>query len=782
MSDNLPRSSDLAATWTFVEPGLKLIIGGGDDTSAESNGVTPQMYMNVYSAIYNYCVNKSRTPQNISTSSAASQSSLLVGAEIYKKLQDYLRAYVESLSKSSNESFLEFYVRRWTRFTVGAGYLNHVFDYMNRYWVQKERSDGRRDIYDVNTLCLLTWRDVMFLPNVAVFIKEILEQIKLQRDNQVVDTRLLSVAIKSFVLLGIDTQDLKKPNLNIYIEYFEAAFLEATKQFYTAESNEYLNTHNVVDYMRKTEQRINEEESRETLYLDEHSKKPLTDTLNETLIVTHAQTMFSEFTGLLDQNQIDHISKMFNLFNRVPSTLEPLAKLFTQYVENQGLKAIENLQNDFAKSNENDAKKKSAVIDPKQYVRTLILVYEAFQKIVATAFQNHPIFVRALDTACRSYINVNSIAKPPKSKADSKTPEILAKYSDNLLKKNKDADATSDMSVDDVMTIFKFLTDKDAFETHYRRLLAKRLIHGTSSSEEAEEAIIQRLQTENSLEYTSKITKMFQDIRASHELKQLFKEEVSKSSREVSKTIVPDFEPFVLTEMMWPFTFNKTAFQLPSDLVPTHAKLEELYGNKHSGRVLKWSWSLCRGEIRANLSKPGKPPFTLTMTLHQMSLLLPFNESSTYTFGELMELTGLDANTIINSITPFIKYKLLTQSPSGSENIGHKDTKFTVVNEFKSKRLKVSFVTSNKSTDQKQEQEDAEREINEDRKMYLKACIVRIMKARKTLAHNALINEVVQQSHQRFSAKIADIKRCIDNLVETEYLKRNEDQTYDYLA
>lgn len=442
---DLPKSNDLTATWTFVEPGLQLIIGG----SEENSGVTPQMYMNVYSAIYNYCVNKSRTPQNLA-SSTTNQSSLLVGAEIYKKLKDYLITYVSSLKKKQNESFLEFYVKRWTRFTVGAGYLNHVFDYMNRYWVQKERSDGRRDIFDVNTLSLLTWRDVMFKPNSDLLIKEILEQIRLQRENQVVDTRSLSVAIRSFVLLGIDTQDLKKQNLDLYTTLFETPFLEATKSFYAAESNEYLSSHNIVDYMRKAEQRINEEESRETLYLDEHSKKPLTDALNDTLIVAHSQTLYNEFNNLLDQHQIDHISKMFNLFNRVPSTLEPLAKKFSDYIETQGLNAIDNLLND----TQNEASKESVTnedgsiaprkpnasksqVDPKLYIKALIQVYQIYQKIVSSAFQNNPIFVKALDSACRSYINVNSIAKPLNSKSTSKTPDLLAKYSDNLLKKIK---------------------------------------------------------------------------------------------------------------------------------------------------------------------------------------------------------------------------------------------------------------------------------------------------------------------------------------------------------
>lgn len=776
----LPKSNDLNATWNFVEPGLKRIIGGSEDNV----GVTPQMYMNVYSAIYNYCVNKSRSPNNLSSNNA-SQSSLLVGAEIYERLKKYLSVYVKQLQRTPPESFLEFYVKRWTRYTVGAGYLNHVFDYMNRYWVQKERNDGRRDIFDVNTLALLTWRDYMFLPHAEYLVKEILAQIELQRDNQVIDTKFLSTAIKSFVLLGIDVQDLKKPNLHIYIDNFEKPFLESTRQFYAAESAEYLSSHNVVDYLRKAEQRINEEESRETLYLDEHSKKPLTDTLNDVLIVAHSQVMYDEFANLLEQNQIDHIAKMFALFNRVPSTLDPLAEIFQTYIDLKGITAIDNLKNDIqneaSKAEATGGKKPKQQVDPKLYVKALIQVYKKFQQIVSTAFQNHPIFVKALDSACRQYINNNSIAKPPGFRGTSKTSDLLAKYNDNLLKKNKDADATSDMSVDDIMVIFKFLNDKDAFETHYRRLLAKRLIHGTSSSTEAEETVIQRLQSENSMEYTSKITRMFQDVRSSHTLRATFKDEASK--RADSKSIVADFEPFVLTETMWPFSFSKNnKFQLPADLVPTYSAFQDLYGQQHSGRILKWLWNLSRGDIKANLQKPGRAPFTLSCTLYQMAILLPYNDSDTYTLSELCKLTGLDAPVISNAIVPMVKYRLLQPSPGGMDALSQLDTKFTVVTEFKSKKLKVNLVQGVRSLESKQEVEDAEREINEDRRYYLKACIVRIMKARKHLSHAALLNEVVQQSHQRFSAKVADIKKCIDELVDTEYLQRNEDQSYDYLA
>lgn len=46
-----------------------------------------------------------------------------------------------------------------------------------------------------------------------------------------------------------------------------------------------------------------------------------------------------------------------------------------------------------------------------------------------------------------------------------------------------------------------------------------------------------------------------------------------------------------------------------------------------------------------------------------------------------------------------------------------------------------------------QEMEQTRSAVDEDRKMYLQAAIVRIMKARKVLRHNALIQEVSDMTH-----------------------------------
>ncbi|AET41342.1 cullin CDC53 Ecym_8046 [Eremothecium cymbalariae DBVPG len=798
MSDKLPRADDLDATWNFVEPGIGQILGRDEAPSVGrvQKVLSATMYMDVYTAIYNYCVNKSRSTghfQSDVSQRQSNQSSILIGGEIYEKLKTYLHDYVVGLQKEEYESFLQFYLRHWKRFTIGAIFLNHAFDYMNRYWVQKERSDGKRNIFDVNTLCLITWKQVMFDKNCKGLVEEILQQLTYQRDGKIVNQTDITTAIKSFVALGIDPSDLKKLNLNVYIQNFESEFLNSTRDYYRKMSQEYLQSHSVTDYIFEAHSRIAEEESKMVLYLDDHTKKPLSDTLNEVLITERAEELKKEFILLLKSRDENKISTLYKLMQRDFSLLPELAKSFEEHVKEVGHSEVSYLLHKHKEAQNLDTGKKPVALPPRDYIKTLIDVYTIFSKISQECFKNDSLFTKAVDNASRYYINNNEFALAPGSSknATSKTPEMLAKYSDQLLKRSKiGTDSDTDMSVDEIMKIFKFLTDKDAFEYHYRKNFAKRLIHGTSTSEEDEELVIQRLQSENSMEYTGKITKMFQDVRLSKQLDQEF-DKLVKSEADYSKEKYPEFQPFVLAETMWPFPYQEVDFKLPQELVSEHFKLVDLYVKKHSGRVLKWLWPLSRGELRADIGRPGRPPFYFTVTLFQMSIILMFNRNDMLTFEQIQEGTNLTTQHIIFSMIPFIKMKLLQQTPPGLDNMGQPGTQYKLNTPYKLAKSKVNFAAGVKGDiglsmpgkPDSLDSENIDKELNKERQLFLEACIVRIMKAKRRLPHATLVNECIAESHQRFNAKVSLIKKAIDNLISKEYLQRSDDgESYDYLA
>ena len=62
------------------------------------------------------------------------------------------------------------------------------------------------------------------------------------------------------------------------------------------------------------------------------------------------------------------------------------------------------------------------------------------------------------------------------------------------------------------MILFKYLEDKDVFQTFYTTKLSKRLIHGVSASDEAEASMISKLKEACGFEYTNKLQRMFTGI------------------------------------------------------------------------------------------------------------------------------------------------------------------------------------------------------------------------------------------------------------------------------
>lgn len=785
--------SFLESTWTSIEPSLNIILGDEKNSSLDS-----LMYTNTYTKVYNYCTASSKR-SHLNSDNYTSSTVRLVGSDLYEKVKQFLKNYLLGAKQRDNETFIQYYIRSWQRYLIGSKRLNDVMDYLNRYWVTKERSSGHRDVYDIFSLCLLSWRDYKFYPNLPILMDQIMDQIQLKRQGVSTTVKDLEIAIKSFVLLGFDANDLKKQNLSVYINDFEKRFLTDTHNFYMLESTNYINENGVVNYINKALQRI-DEEVKDLEDLNDHTRKPLNDVLNNVLIQDHQEKIRNELPNLLDQERYDDIKKINLLLRRVPLTLPPLLEIFQKYIENQGNYEISKFKNQcdeelnrlnelylhsLTEQSNSNSKQKSKLkkpldsIDPNKYIKSLLKIYEKFKSIVENSFDNNPAFIKALNSACQKFINYNAIATPnPRSK--SKTPEYLAKFCDDFLKNKND-----DMSIEEIITIFKFLEDKESFEIWYRRCLSKRLLfnHLTPEDEENEELIIQRLKTANSVEYTNKITNMFNDIRLSKNLGIAFKDSIQNNDSIASKMIVSDLDPKILDTSSWGTLFKNgnESFILPEELVVTEELFTKLYKERHNGRQLNWLWNKSKIEIKANISKPGKPPYLFTLTLFQYLILACFQEADELTTSSILEETALKLDVFKNNMIPFIKNKLLIQSPSGEKNLTKPNTTFTLVKEYTSKKLKVNF-SQVKQIDSRLEEKETNEEIERRKHEVLKAGIVRIMKARKQLKHENLVTEVYQII-DKFKPTVSEIKKAIEVLLDEQYLARDDSGTgYNYLS
>merc|ERR1711865_145023 len=97
-------------------------------------------------------------------------------------------------------------------------------------------------------------------------------------------------------------------------------------------------------------------------------------------------------------------------------------------------------------------------------------------------------------------------------------------------------------------------------------------------------------------------------------------------------------------------------------------------------------------------------------------------------------------------------------------------------------RFKVGTVSAQKENET--EKQETRQKVDEDRKPQIEAAIVRIMKSRKEMEHNALIAEVTTQLTSRFLPHPNVIKKRIESLIERDFLERDKGnwRKYTYLA
>ena len=577
-----------------------------------------------------------------------------------------------------------------------------MFRYLNRHWVRREIDEGKKDIYDVYTLHLVQWREVFFAKVHDKVMVAVLKIVKKQRDGETIEQAQIKSIVNSFVSLGLDETDSTKSTLDVYRFHFEKPFVAATTKYYDEESAQFIAQNSVVEYMKKAEARLDEEKDRVGLYLHQDIMGPLMKACLQTLVTGHSALLRDEFQILLDTDRKTDLARMYRLLSRIIDGLEPLRTKFEAHVRKSGLAAVEKV----AVDGDN--------MEPKIYVDALLEVHQQYQQLVEDAFGGESEFVRSLDNACKEFVNRNKVCKT----GSPRSPELLAKYTDTLLKKSGKSAEEADLenSLSQVMTIFKYIEDKDVFQKFYSRMLAKRLVHSNSASEDAETSMIGKLKEACGFEYTNKLQRMFQDIQISADLNSNYKnwQPSTPAAEEPRKGVDPTYH--ILGTGFWPLQAPNTNFIPPADIVATYSRFQTFYFEKHNGRKLTWLWQLCKGEIKANYIKNAKIPYTFQVSTYQMAILLLFNDADVVSYEEAQTGTALSADYLDPSLAVFVKAKVLIPEPENAKP--EPGTSYSLNYNYKHKKVKVNLNITMKS-EAKQEVEDTQKTIEEDRKLLM---------------------------------------------------------------
>lgn len=286
--------------------------------------------------------------------------------------------------------------------------------------------------------------------------------------------------------------------------------------------------------------------------------------------------------------------------------------------------------------------------------------------------------------------------------------------------------------------------------------------------------MIGKLKAACDYDYTYKLQRMFQDVDLSAEL--------SKEFAKGRRSELPELTVTVMTTGSWPDA-RQARFEPPPGLGEQLEAFTAFYKGKHNGRKLTWvhSQNSGYGIIRAlyvNSSSGKKNVYDLQVNAPQCAVLLCFNDAEERTWAELEAEAKLDTRDLEGALQVLVRYKLITTS----ENMVRK-ARFRVNTDFHHTSRKLVINTTLPREITTQEDTATATSVQRDRTHAIQAAIVRVMKARRSIAHQLLVVEVIEQLKTKFTPGHSDIKKQVDVLIDKEYLERGEDgKTYVYLA
>lgn len=654
---------------------------------------------------------------------------------LYNETKIFLDNHVsELLTQVSNQGevgLLQAYHKAWNEYSQGINYLHRLYLYLNQQHIKKQKLTEAEIIYgsastnsaeyqeqmEIGELGLDIWKKKMITPLRKSLVSLLLEGIHADRIGkaELTTSDVICGVIQSFV--SVEAYKMKG-ELDMYQEIFETPFLEASGEFFVCEASEYLQKADVTVYMERVTWRLGQEELRARKFLHHSSVSKVRQCCEEKMIAAHVTWLHTEAESMVEQEHRRNLSLLYPLLRPLPGALTPVIQKLTQHIIQQGLNAIGHLQGDTIHI---------------QFVEGMLAVHSKYSGMIEEVFKRDQAFIAALDKACSAAVNHRHDRQPTRA------PELLAKYCDSLLKKS--AKGISESEIDDKLAksiiVFKYVDDKDVFQKFYARMLAKRLIHQQSQSMDAEETMIDRLKQTCGYEFTNKLHRMFTDMSVSMDLNTKFTSSLRERNAENQLGI--GFVVYVLQAGAWPLSLPPSLgpFHVPQQLERSIQAFESFYHAQFSGRKLTWLHPLCQGELKFNYLRK---PYLVTVQTYQMALLLLFEQCDSMSCREAAASLRLSHDQLVKHAASLVDCKILKRS--GDEGDLEEDTVLILNLEYYNKRTKFR-VTGALQKDVPAEMEATRRSVDDDRKLYIQAAIVRILKSRKMLRHNQLVQEVI---------------------------------------
>ncbi|KAJ2786326.1 hypothetical protein GGI15_001609 [Coemansia interrupta] len=704
----------------------------------------------------------------------------------------------------------------WSEHVTAMLVIKDVLMYVDKVYVKAAQLPT---IYEMG-MCV--FRDQVLLASNQLLSNKVVDAIMFQILHERVGAGDVNRdTLRGVVNMMIELQDPRqlRPMYDVCVE---KRLLAETGVYYADIARMRISEMGAPEYLRVAQANLDTELERAKDYLSPSTTPALTNSVLENLIEAYTLPILkipnAGLIDMLDQRDTESLYTLYRLYKPFHSSMQVLRTCIYDHTLELGKKIMLGVESSSENTVTGGSPKPATDVSgiaartamALRWVQEVLSCYDVYDMLLKQSFADDQDMRNTIKDAFIEIINANARA-----------PELLSLFIDDNLKNGlrRKTEQEIDHLLERCVLMFRFLKNKDTFEHYYKLHLAKRLLFGRSLSDDSEQSLVSKLKVECGSQFTLKLEGMFKDMQLSSDVNR----ELRESS--IGSDLGFDLNVSVLTPTFWPTMASSGASSGPrviahetgtdnsgtrgsgnrdanngtkapassGILIPSTGgistaieKFTSHYLKFHSGRRLTWQYGMGNADLKVHFRSRTHE---LNVSTYQMIILMLFvdgEQDISLTAEQIHIQTRIPFEPLARHLQSLAcgKYKVLIKTPMSRE-ISPSDV-FVFNSGFKSPqyRIRIPVISARNNVETEQEKEASQAAIGQERQYVIEAAVVRIMKTRRQMTHEQLVNETVDQLSARFMASPKMIKSGIEKLIDREYLQRSADdpRLYLYLA
>ena len=409
----------------------------------------PDSYMNAYTLVHDLS-NKGET-----------QSESLFNYH-NNKIQEYIEECSNILKKESKSQLIDSFIILTEKINFLIYWMNRIFTYLDRYFTSDENKN--KNTLSQNAISL--YKKYFFDPVQSDIYIEVNKLIKEDRNCNIESRPKIKVILKILNDIDLPNPSIVKENNKIlwglkkgtdtnndttYQDKWFSHFKNETSKFAKDKANSDIHNMSAIEYILAQLKYIDEENIRETEYINVKYHHDINEINYSILIGERAEELSKMDTGInymFDTKRNEDLKNTFKLFKYFPKSFDVITTCFKSYIVKRGEDINQN---------------KEVTKDPKKFIPQLISLKKEMDNLVVECFENNGDFQDKKNKGFNLFMKKEIYGKQ------------LSNYTDFCMRNGFKGKSQEEIenTLNDIIGLFKCLNSRLVFKLDANKKLTK---------------------------------------------------------------------------------------------------------------------------------------------------------------------------------------------------------------------------------------------------------------------------------------------------------------------